>query len=121
MHTGYTFTPATPPSPIPVPGRWREAEVELLKTAVKEYMDTRVQEEAAAAAAGAEGAAPPRTGRGRGDGRQTLDDIDWGVIAERVDTRDEFQCRKKWWVGEKRRGKAGSIRDGRVRWCGQGV
>ncbi|KAK9824387.1 hypothetical protein WJX72_009904 [[Myrmecia] bisecta] len=80
-------------------GAWSEEEVRKLRDAVEEYLTLKQDHEAARreatlsfadiSGAGAQPAAA--------DGRLLLDDIDWGLISDKVGTRSNNQCLDKWY------------------------
>eukprot|EP00887_Chlorella_sp_A99_P005250 scaffold1.g5250.t1 len=91
-------------------GPWKLDEVEKLREAVQDVLDARAEaeregggaERGEGGGAGAEAAAGGEEGGAGGGGgpvnrRGVLDDIDWGLVSERVGTRSNVQCLDKWY------------------------
>lgn len=65
-------------------GKWSDEELHRLQVAVAEYRQRKAEAQLAAQAA-----APNK--------RIVKDDVDWGVVAEKVGTRSNIQCLHKWY------------------------
>jgi hypothetical protein len=107
-------------------GRWSTEEEEKLKEAVNEYLEAKKEAERTTTGnvvsmptSGTDGgAAGPSSSRGattpiqrnltstrtttpssqqKLDKRVVLDDIDWGIISQKVQTRSNLQCLEKWY------------------------